>query len=183
MPPLESALLVAGGVVLVVLARWAARRRGTRWDSLVALRVGDVPVTEIVGAFLIDYALGGLVASPEHGGPPGPRPGPRSGVFGATPQLIFGLAAAAIAMLTHIDLGNIAWSGRASRNPLTTYVGWDARVIGAIPKGGFGEISMRDGMGNVMSVAATADIDVPTGTVVRVVGTRDLNLVVAPADG
>ena len=183
MPPLESALLVAGGVVLVVLARWAARRRGTRWDSLVALRVGDVPVTEIVGAFLIGYALGSLVASPERGGPPGPRPGPRSGVFGATPQLIFGMAAAAVAVLIHIDFSNLAWSGRATRNPVSSYIGWDARVIERIPSGGFGRIALRDGVGNVMSVAATADTDVPIGTVVRVVGTRDLNLVVAPADG
>ena len=42
--------------------------------------------------------------------------------------------------------------------------------------------TLRDGVGNVMSVAATADSDLAEGTVVRVVTTRDLNLVVAPAE-
>ena len=183
MPPLVvSALVVVGGVALIALARWAARRPGTRWESFVALRAGDVLITEVVGAFVVGYALGGLLSTPESGGPPGRGPGPRGGFFGASPQLIFGIAAAAIAVLTHIDFGNLAWSGRATSNPVTTYIGWDARVIERIPSGGFGRIALRDGVGNVMSVAATADADLAEGMVVRVVSTRDLNLVVAPVE-
>ena len=92
------------------------------------------------------------------------------------------MAAAAVAVLIHIDFSNLAWSGRATRNPVSSYIGWDARVIERIPSGGFGRIALRDGVGNVMSVAATADSDLAEGTVVRVVTTRDLNLVVAPAE-
>src|SRR2546428_6984592 len=149
MPPLlESGLLVASGVVLVAIARWAARKRGTRWESLVALRVGDVLVTEAVGAFLIGYAVGVLVVPTERVGPPGPRNGPR-GAFGAPPQFLFGVAAAAIAVLTHLDLRDLMLGGRATRNAAASYVGWNARVIERIPAGGFGEIALRDGMGNV----------------------------------
>ena len=181
-PLVLTALLVAGGTALIALARWAARRPGTRWESLIALRAGDVLITEVVGAFVIGYALGGLLVSPDRGGPPGRGPGPRGGFLGASPQLIFGMAAAALAVLIHIDFSNLAWSGRATRNPVSSYIGWDARVIERIPRGGFGRIALRDGVGNVMSVAATADSDLAEGTVVRVVTTRDLNLVVAPAE-
>src|SRR6266851_7253622 len=97
--------LLVLGVVLIVVARWAARRRGTRWDSFVALRVGEVLVTEVVGAFLIGYALGSIIAPPgERAALPGPPP-PGGGRFvrpgGGGPGLPFtlGLIGAAVAAL------------------------------------------------------------------------------------
>ena len=60
------------------------------------------------------------------------------------------------------------------------YVGWDGRVIAPIRAGGFGQIAMRDGMGYPMSAVATAETDIPEGTPVRVIGTKGLNLLVAP---
>ena len=43
------AFVVVLGIGLIVLARWAARRKGTRWESLVALRVGDRVIWECGG--------------------------------------------------------------------------------------------------------------------------------------
>src|SRR5712692_1762340 len=103
---LSTVGLLVLGVVLIVLARWAARRRGTRWDSFVALRVGEILVTEVVGAFLIGYAIGSFIAPPgERTGAPGPPPPPGGGRFlrpgGGGPDLPFtlGVVAAAVAAL------------------------------------------------------------------------------------
>lgn len=184
MSPTYLALLVLG-IALVAIARWAGRRRGSRWDSLVALRVGDILLTEVAGAFLIGFSLGNLIAPP---GPQVGRPGPPRGVRfgpagGITLPMGLGLLGAAIAVLVHVDLRDIFLAGRAARNPLATYIGWDARVIAPIPAGGFGEIAMRDGAGNVMSVVATADVDIAEGATVRVTAVRHLNLVVSPLTG
>ncbi len=178
--------LLVLGVVLIVVARWAARRRGTRWDSFVALRVGEVLVTEVVGAFLIGYALGSIIAPPgERASLPGPPP-PGGGRFvrpsGGGPGLPFtlGLIGAAVAALLRIDLRDLVLRGRAQRNPIETYLGWDARVVARIPAGGWGEIALRDGSGNVMSVAATAATDVAVGTAVVISGIQGRDLVVTP---
>lgn len=181
------ALTVAIGIALVVLARWAARRKGTRWESLVALRIGDVLFTEILGAFLIGFGIGALIApqldSGGQGGPPG-RPGPGGrfgGAFsGSRLPFILGLVLAAITAFVRIDWTDHLLRGPSKVNTLSTYIGWDARVVAPIPAGGFGEIALPDGSGNVMAVVATADTDIATGTPVRVTGTKDLNLVVAP---
>lgn len=177
--------LLALGLALVLVARWAARRRGTRWDSLVALRVGDVLLTEVVGAFLIGYALGSLLSPPDT---QVTRPGPpRGGRFGPgtaiTLPVGLGLLGAALAALAHVDLRDVFLAGRSTRNAVRTYIGWDVRVVKAIPAHGFGEVLMRDGLGNVMTVVATADVDIAEGAVVKVTGTRDLNLVVSPRGG
>ncbi|HET7701274.1 MAG TPA: NfeD family protein [Candidatus Limnocylindria bacterium] len=179
---------IAVGLALIVVARIASRRRGSRLDSFVALRVGDVLLTEVIGAFLIGYGLGSLVSIQSESraapGPPPPTGGRFVGVrgFGAGDRLPFMLAIAfaLIAVLIRIDIRDVLLGGRSTRNPLSAYVGWDARVVAPIIAGGHGEITMRDGAGNIMSVAATADVDIPVGTDVRVVGARDLNLVVAP---
>src|SRR5207244_9058840 len=68
----KFAFAVSVGLALVVLARWASRTRGTKRDTWVALRIGDVLFTEIIGAFLLGYGLGGLIAPPEVAGPGGP---------------------------------------------------------------------------------------------------------------
>jgi membrane-bound ClpP family serine protease len=179
------AFLVVLGIALVVLARWAARRRGTRWESLVALRIGDVLFTEVAGAFLIGFGIGALIVPQLDSGPPGPpgRPvGPRFGGAFAGNRLPFllGLVAAAITALVRIDWTDHLLRGPAARNTLSTYIGWDARVVAPIRAGEYGEIALPDGSGNVMAVVATADTDIAEGTRVRVTGTKDLNLVVTP---
>jgi len=179
--------VVVLGVALIVLARWAARRKGTRWETFVALRVGDVLFTEVVGAFLIGFGIGALVVpqldSPGPTGPPG-RPGPPSRFGGALAgsrlPFLLGIVLAAITAVVRIDWTDHLLRGPSKGNSLTTYIGWDARVVAPIRAGEFGEIAMPDGSGNVMSVVATADTDIALGTRVRVTGTKDLNLVVAP---
>lgn len=188
MPALDMpayAAMAVLGLALIAIARWAGRRRGTRWDSLVALRSGDVLLTEVVGAFIVGYAVGAIIAPPGRAaaGPPVP-PGRFGGVGSLRSLPVFlGIVGALVSILTRIDVRDLLLGGRAARNPVRSYIGWNARVIAAIPAGGFGEILMRDGIGNVMSIAATADMELPVGTEVRVVATRDLNIVVAPLAG
>jgi membrane protein implicated in regulation of membrane protease activity len=178
--------LVLLGIGLVVLARWAAGRTGTRWESLVALRTGDVLFTEVVGAFLVGYAIGALVVPPgERTGPPLPPGGGRfirPGLGFGSGELPFtlGLIAAAVAALQRLDLRDLLLRGRGAHNPLKTYIGWDARVVARIPAGGWGQVALRDGSGNVMGVAATASSDIDAGTPVVIVGTQGRDLVVAP---
>src|SRR2546429_9265658 len=68
------AIAVTVGLALVIVARWASQVRGSKRDLWIALRLGDVLVTEILGAFLLGYGLGGLIAAPDAAaadGPPG----------------------------------------------------------------------------------------------------------------
>src|SRR5712692_2234238 len=79
--------VVVLGIALIVLARWAARRKGTRWESFVALRVGDVLFTEVVGAFLIGFGIGALVVPQlDSPGPPVPRGPPAPPPLSAGPR-------------------------------------------------------------------------------------------------
>jgi membrane protein implicated in regulation of membrane protease activity len=114
--------------------------------------------------------------------PPGGGRFIRPGLGFGPGQLPFalGLIAAAIAVLQRIDLRDLLLRGRGARNPLKTYIGWDARVVARIPAGGWGQVALRDGSGNVMGVAATAATDIDAGTPVVIVGTQGRDLVVAP---
>jgi membrane-bound ClpP family serine protease len=182
------AVLVALGVGLIVLARWAARRKGTRWESLVALRIGDVLFTEILGAFIVGYGIGSLVVPQlDYGlGPSGPSgrvvigPGGFDPFRGSRLPLILGVVLAALSAIMRIDWTDHLLRGPSKGNALSTYIGWDAKVVAPIRAGEYGEIALPDGSGNVMAVSATADTDIAPGTPVRVTGTKDLNLVVAP---
>ena len=184
------AVLVALGVGLVVLARWAARRKGTRWESLVALRMGDVLFTEMLGAFLVGFGIGSLVVPQlDYGfgpssGPPGRPvtlgPGGFDPFRGSRLPLILGLVLAALSAIVRIDWTDHLLRGPSKGNALSTYIGWDAKVVAPIRAGEYGEIALPDGSGNVMAVSATADTDIAPGTPGRVTGTKDLNLVVAP---
>lgn len=185
------AVVIATGVALFVLARWAARRKGTRWESLVALRIGDVLFTEMLGAFLVGFGIGSLIVpqldygfGPGPSGPPGGtvviRPGGFDPFRGSRLPLILGVVLAAITAIVRIDWTDHLLRGPSKGNALSTYIGWDARVVAPIRAGEYGEIALPDGSGNVVAVAATADTDIAPGTPVRVTGTRDLNLVVAP---
>ena len=182
--PISAPLALVAGIALVGIARWAARRRGTRWDALVALRLGDVLITEVVGVFLIGYGVGTLVIPPEPG--PGPASAPRvAGRFAAVTNprnlpLTLGLVTAVVDVLAHVDLRGVFLGGHSTRNALASYFGWETSVIAAIPAGGIGQITVRDGLGNMVPIIATADVDIPVGTRVRVVGARHLTLVVAP---
>lgn len=180
---------VVAGVLLVVLAHWA-RRRGGRWETLVALRFGTVLVTEIVGVFLAMYGVGLVIWPPDAAQPePRPGPGPGRGVFigpgGPVTRerlpVLLATASTLLVLAIRVDLRDLLLGG-ATRDPLTKYIGWESRALSPIVKGGFGEIAMRDGAGDIRAVVATADVDIAEGAPVRVVGVRGLHLVVAPRE-
>jgi membrane protein implicated in regulation of membrane protease activity len=186
--PLVAALAVPLGVALIVLARWASRERGSRADTWLALRIGDVLFTEMLGAFLVAFAIGDLFATDDAPGAPRPggfgRLGGRFGGGGTALPLPFvlGVVAAAVVGLARIDLGGLLLRARAADTE-SDYVGTKARVIVHIPAGGVGEIAMPDARGNVTSVAATADADLTVGTPVSVSAIRGRRLVVTRIDG
>ena len=180
----KFAIAAIVGLLLIGVARWASRVRGSKRDLWIALRIGDVLLTEILGAFLVGYGLGGLVTQPDAAaasGPPG-RFGPvgRFGGLSVNLPVTLGFVGAAVAVLTRLDLSGLALRAATPRNGLAMYVGRDARVIVPISAGGFGQIAMRDGLGYPVSAVATADQDIATDTPVRVIGTKGLNLLVAP---
>ena len=180
-------IAVGLGLALIVLARWASRTRGTKLDSWVALRIGDVLFTEVAGAFILGYGLGGLIAQPDAVARGGPQGGPViSGRFGRLGGLATGLqyslavVGAAIAIFTRLDVSGLLLRGSPPRDGLATFLGRDASVIAPIAAGGYGQIAMKDEMGYPLAAVATAEVDIPTGTPVRVVGTKGINLLVAP---
>jgi len=182
--PLLAALAIPFGIALIVLARWASRHRGSPADTWIALRVGDVLFTEMLGAFLVAFAIGDIFATDDEPGAPRRvgfgRFGGRFGGAGSALPLPFmlGLVAAAVVALGRIDFGGLLLRSRPAANE-SDYIGIRARVIAHIPAGGTGEIAMPDGRGNVTSVIATADTDLTVGTTVSVTGIRGRNLVVA----
>jgi membrane-bound ClpP family serine protease len=173
------------GVLLVSVARWASRVRGSKRDLWIALRAGDVLLTEILGAFLIGYGLGGLIGQPEAAAASGPGPGRfvPAGRFGGglavNLPVALGFVGAIIAVVTRLDLSGLALRSAKPRNSLAMYVGWEGRVIAPISAGGFGQIALRDALGYPLSAVATADEDIAQDTPVRVIGTKGVNLLVA----
>lgn len=185
--PLIAALAIPIGIALIVLARWASRQRGSRADTWIALRVGDVLFTEMLGAFLVAFAIGDLFATDDEPGAPRRvgfgRFGGRFGGAGSALPLPFmlGLVAAAVAAVARIDFSGLLLRSRPAASE-SDYVGIKARVIAHIPAGGVGEIAMPDARGNVTAVVATADTDITVGTAVGVTGIRGRHLVVARTD-
>jgi len=183
MDPLIAAVAIAVGIALIVLARWASRQRGSAADTWIALRVGDVLFTEMLGAFLVGFAIADLFASDDEPGAPrrvgfGRFGGRFGGAGSALPlPLMVGVAAAAVAALARIDFGAFFLRSRPAAQE-SEYIGIRARVISHIPAGGVGEIAMPDARGNVTSVIATADVDLTVGTAVSVIGIRGRQLVV-----
>lgn len=64
--------------------------------------------------------------------------------------------------------------------PTAGFIGREARVVATIEAGRFGEISLRDDGGQLFGLAATADVDIAVDSTVTVIGTKGLDLVVAP---
>ena len=185
--PVLAVLAIPVGIALIVLARWASRHRGSTADTWLAMRVGDVLFTEMLGAFLIAFAIGDIFATDDEAGQPRRvgfgRFGGRFGGAGALPlPLMLGIFAAAVAAALRIDFGALFLRGRPAAKE-SDYVGIEGRVIAHIPAGGVGEISMPDARGNITSVIATADTELAVGTDIRVTGIRGRYLVVASSGG
>jgi len=185
--PALAALAIPIGIALIILARRASRHRGSRADTWIALRIGDVLFTEMLGAFIVAFAIGDIFATDDE--PGGPRRvgfGRFGGRFGGSGSalplpLMLGLFAAGVAAVARIDFGAFFLRSRPAADE-SEYIGIRARVIAHIPAGGVGEIAMPDARGNVTSVIATADSDITVGVPVSVTGIRGRTLVVARTD-
>src|SRR5919204_3478211 len=138
------------GVGLITLARWATRREGGRalW---LALPLGDLRLTEVVGAFLVGACLGSIIAPQFDGGlfmgrgrmiGPVARFGP---IESSRLPAMLGLAVAALDALLQIDVVGLLLRGSPPQGALNMYLGWEARVVSAIPAGGVGQILLRGG--------------------------------------
>jgi hypothetical protein len=144
--------------------------------------------TEVAGAFLVGAALGGLIApqldAAQGARPRAPGPPGRFGGFDwSRLPFLLGVAAAGVAILIRIDFSGLFFRGPSAHGALTTYMESDAVVVRTIPREGYGSISVRDGVGNPMAIAATADQEIPVGTTVRITGRRGPNPVVTPVAG
>lgn len=181
--PALAALAIPIGIGLIVLARWASRHRGSPADTWIALRIGDVLFTEMLGAFIVAFAIGDIFATDDEPGAPRRvgfgRFGGRFGGAGSLPlPFMLGLFAAGVAAVARIDFGAFFLRSRPAADE-SEYIGIKGRVIAHIPAGGVGEIAMPDAKGNVTSVIATADSDITVGVPVSVTGIRGRTLVVA----
>jgi membrane protein implicated in regulation of membrane protease activity len=186
-PILGVAAGLLAGIALIGLARWS-RRLADPIRGLVRLSMGDVSFTEVLGMFLIGYAVGSLVSGPPTpvgGGPPLPPGGGRfiGGPFnpflrGGLP-VTFGVALAFITVLIRSDLiGKL--STPQSHKSVSAIIGGEALVVEDIPAGGHGQITFRDPGGTLVGIMATSDVAVTRGARVRIVGVRGLNPLVVP---
>ncbi|MDQ2953037.1 MAG: hypothetical protein M3R54_12340 [Chloroflexota bacterium] len=177
---------LVAGLGLVGLAGWS-RRLADPLRGLLRLSMGDVSFTEVLGMFLIGYALGSLVSGPPTpvGGPPLPPGGGRfiGGPFnpflrGGLP-VTAGIALAFITVLIRADvIGKLTTP--QSHKSVSAIIGGEALVVEDIPAGGHGQITFRDPGGTLVGIMATSDVLVTRGSRVRIVGTRGLNPLVVP---
>ena len=161
--------------------------------GLLRLSLGHVSFTEVFAMFFIGYSVALIVLGPPSAtpvptrGPAGAPPPPPVGRFGGgfglfargSAPVAAGTALALITFLIRADIVGRITSPQSQRS-LNTIVGLPATVVDAIPAGGIGHITFHDANGMLVGVVASADMDIPEGTAVRIVGTRGLNPLVAP---
>jgi len=180
---------IVAGIGLIVLSRYA-RRLPEPMGGLLRLQAGSVSFTEVFGVFLLGYAIGTLANGPptQAGAPSGPGParlpaGRFGGGFnpfarGGLP-VATGTAFAFLWFMYRVDIvGRL--SNPQSHKSVAAIIGAQAQAVEDIPAGGHGQITFRDPSGNLVGIIASADVDVPRGTLVRIVGTKGLNPLVVP---
>jgi membrane-bound ClpP family serine protease len=178
---------IVAGVALIALSHWA-KGLSEPVAGIVRLQAGEVSFTEVFGMFVLGYGIGTLVNGPTSAaaGPPGP-PGVVVGRFGGgfNPfarggiPVGTGFAFAFLMFLYRIDIiGKL--SNPQTHKSVTAIIGAEAEAVEDIPAGGHGQITFRDPGGSLVGVMASADVHVPRGTRVRIVGTRGLNPLVVP---
>jgi membrane protein implicated in regulation of membrane protease activity len=138
-------------------------------DALhVGFDIGGVSLMPLMLAFVSMFGVGGLIATQVfdlHGG--------RAALIGTA----FGIAGFAVTWALFQVLRR-----SEGENPFSTsdLVGRDAYVAVGIPAGRFGSVYVK-AEGQTHEFSATATIDIPAGTTVRVTGVAGAGLVVAPA--
>ena len=136
-------------------------------------RSWDLPFLELTGAFISGLAGGGLVGLLLFGS--------------AWVGVGIGLVIGSVAVGWTFSHRSQEWDVRSiedtmQRPPgLGDFVGEKGRALETIVAGSSGAVSVVGPEGNHMAVIAVADSDVMKGSVVTIIGTRGLNLVVAPS--
>jgi membrane protein implicated in regulation of membrane protease activity len=178
---------IGAGVSLLIVSRYA-RRLGEPARGLLRLSLGEVSFTEIFGMFLLAYGIGALLVGPRGlATPSGPPRVPVGGRFFGSPfsplaraglPLVAGTVVGLITFLYRFDLVG-KMTNPPSHRAVAAIIGAEARAVENIPAGGHGQITFRDPTGNLVGIMAAADVDVPRGSRVRIVGTKGLNPLVA----
>jgi membrane protein implicated in regulation of membrane protease activity len=159
-------LLVGGGLLLLTVVLDDVI--GGLFDALhIGIHVGGVALMPPLLGFISMFGIGGLIGTQLFDLDTG-RASLVGGVFGAIGFfLVFGM----FATLRRAE-GAEAFS-------LTELVGQNGRVGVAIPAKRWGPVTVSYG-GATHSLTATADVDVPPGSSVRVTGITGNNVIVEP---
>jgi membrane protein implicated in regulation of membrane protease activity len=158
--------LVGGGLLLVTVL--VDDILGGILDALhIGFDIGGVSLMPLLLAFVSMFGVGGLFATQTldvHGGP--------AAAIGAG----FGVVGFAIAYV----LFNILRRAEGAK-PFSTsdLVGRDAMVAVGIPAGRFGSVHVK-AEGQTHEFSATASVDIPAGSVVRISGAAGTGLIVTP---
>ena len=158
--------LVGGGLLLVTVL--VDDILGGILDALhIGFDIGGVSLMPLLLAFVSMFGVGGLFATQTldvHGGP--------AAAIGAG----FGVVGFAIAYV----LFNILRRAEGAK-PFSTsdLVGRDAMVAVGIPAGRFGSVHVK-AEGQTHEFSATASVDIPAGSVVRISGAAGTGLIVIP---
>ena len=185
-PIVGVAVGIIAGIALLALSRYA-RGLPEPIAGLARLQAGEVSFTEVFGMFVLGYGIGTLVNGPssQPSGTPGPpglggrfgggfNPFARGGLPVAT-----GTAFAFLLFLYRFDIVG-KMSNPQSHKSVTAIIGKEAQAVEDIPAGGHGQITFRDPGGTLVGVMASAEVHVPRGARVRIVGTKGLNPLVVP---
>ena len=161
--------LVGGGLLLVSVL--VDDILGGLLDALnIGFDIGGVSLMPLALAFVSMFGVGGLFATQVldvHGG--------TAAVIGA----LFGAAGFGVAFVLFSVMRR---SEGATPFSTATLVGRDAFVGVGIPAGRYGSVLVK-AEGQTHEFSATASIDIPPGSVVRITGTAGTGLIVAPAGG
>ena len=178
--------IVAGAALIALSHR--AKGLPEPVAGIVRLQAGEVSFTEIFGTFVLGYGIGTLVNGPTSaaGGPPGP-PGVVVGRFGGgfNPfarggiPVGTGFAFAFLMFLYRIDIVGKLSNPQTHKSVTAITARRPSRSRTSRPAG-TDRSRFRDPGGTLVGVMARADVHVPRGTRVRIVGTRGLNPLVVP---
>jgi membrane protein implicated in regulation of membrane protease activity len=160
--------LVGGGLLL--LSVLVDDILGGIFDAVgIGFDIGGVSLMPLLLAFVSMFGVGGLFATQVldvHGG------------TAAVVGVVFGTAGFGVAWALFSVMRK---SEGATPFSTTSLVGRDAFVGVAIPAGRFGSVMVK-AEGQTHEFSATASVDIPAGTTVRVTGTAGTGLIVAKVE-
>lgn len=159
-------LIVGGGLLLITVL--VDDILGGLLDFLnIGFDIGGVSLMPLLLSFVSMFGVGGLFATRT------------LDVHGAGAAAV-GVAFGGVGFLIAYVLFNVLRRAEGAK-PFSTsdLVGRDALVAVGIPAGRFGSIHVK-AEGQTHEFSATADVDVPAGSVVRITGAAGTALIVAP---